>query len=59
MWVRYNDTLRWSDTLTLMTLCCEIREGILALIWSIKVVYQQVIRFGNFIICFKPNIVQN
>ena len=48
MWVRYNDTLRWSDTLTLMTLCCEIREGILALIWSIKVVYQQVIRLGNF-----------
>ena len=39
--------------------CCETREGILAKIWSIKDVFLQVKRVGDFIICFKPNIVQN
>ena len=49
----------WSDTLTLITPCRGTREGILVKIWSIKDVFLQVIRVGNFIIYFKPNIVQN
>ena len=43
----------------LVTPCCEIREGILAKIWSIKDVFLQVIRAGDFITCFNLNIAQN
>ena len=35
-----------------MTPCCETHEGIPAKIWSIKDVFLQVIRVGDFIICF-------
>ena len=41
-----------------MTPCCESCDGILAKIWSIKDVFLQVTLDRDFIICFKPKIVQ-
>ena len=45
--------------MTFITLSWKILSGRLASMWSISDVLLQVIRFGDFIICVKPNIVQN
>ena len=42
-----------------MTKWWEIREGILAKIWSIKDVFLQLTQVGEFIICSEANILQD
>ena len=48
-----------SDKPTFVTPFWEILSGRLANMWSINYVLLQVKRVGDFIICVKPNIVQN
>ena len=49
----------WSDKPTFIAPSWEILSGKFANMWSINDVLLHVIRVGDFIICVKPNIVQN
>ena len=49
----------WSDKPTLIISSWEILSGTLANMWPINDVLIQVSRVGGFIICVKPNIVDN